>query len=157
MSTTEEPPTKKAKSSDDWKDHKLNIEHCVMKEDETKFLSEIAEGELTVLEGIGPKSDQVLESLGLETIKDLAQYKFYKLAKAIKTLSEWEGKRLPGTHMNIDHALDKEHETKSFKDILELPVSALEGLTEKADATLAELGVKTIADLANFKYAAWGK
>lgn len=59
--------------------------------------------------------------------------------------------------MNLDHALDKEHETKSLKEILELPVSALEGLTTKADETLADLGVKTIADLADFKYAAWAQ
>ena len=58
--------------------------------------------------------------------------------------------------MNLDHALDKEHETKSLKEILELPISALEGLTTKADETLKGLGVTTIADLADFKYAAWG-
>jgi len=58
--------------------------------------------------------------------------------------------------MNLDQALDKEHETKSLKEILELPISALKGLTTKADETLKELGVTTIADLAEFKYAAWG-
>ena len=59
--------------------------------------------------------------------------------------------------MNIDHALDKEHETKSFKEVLELPLSALEGLTTKADEILKDLGVKTIGDLAEFKYAAWAE
>lgn len=70
--STEEPPAKKAKSADDWKDHKMNMEECVMKADETKLLSEIAEGDLRVLQGIGPKADKVLESMGLQTIKDLA-------------------------------------------------------------------------------------
>ena len=59
--------------------------------------------------------------------------------------------------MNLDKALDKEHETKSLKEILELPISAMEGLTTKADDTLKELGVHTISDLADFKYAAWAE
>ena len=49
--SSEEPPTKKVKSTDDWNDHSLNIEEAVMKADETKFLSEIAEGDLSVLQG----------------------------------------------------------------------------------------------------------
>eukprot|EP00977_Amphora_coffeiformis_P002342 scaffold437_cov159-Amphora_coffeaeformis.AAC.21 len=155
--STEEPPSKKAKSADDWSSHAMNIEECVMKADETKFLSEIAEGDLRILQGIGPKADKVLEAMGLKTIKDLAEYKFYHIAKSIKTLSETEGKRMPNSTMNLDNALDKEHETKSLKEILELPISALEGLTTKADETLKDLGVTTIADLAEFKYAAWAE
>jgi predicted flap endonuclease-1-like 5' DNA nuclease len=93
----------------------------------------------------------------LDSLQDLADYKFYKVAKAIQVLASTEGKRMPGSTMNIDHALDKEHETKSFKEILTLPLSALEGLTTKADETLAELGVKTIDDLGSWKYAAWAE
>ena len=70
--STEEPPSKKAKSSDDWAGHAMNIEECVMKDDESKFLSEIAKGDLSVLQGIGPKSDKVLDAMGLKTIEDLA-------------------------------------------------------------------------------------
>lgn len=64
---------------------------------------------------------------------------------------------MPNSTMNLDNCLDKEHETKSLKQILELPISALEGLTTKADETLKDLGVETIADLADFKYAAWAE
>lgn len=71
--SSDEPPTKKVKSStEDWKDHKLNIEEAVMKADETSFLSEIVEGDLSLLQGIGPKADKVLQGMGLKTIKDLA-------------------------------------------------------------------------------------
>lgn len=59
--------------------------------------------------------------------------------------------------MNLDNCLDKEHEHKSLKQILELPVSALQGLSATADDALKELKVFTIRDFANFKYAAWGK
>ena len=53
MTKTEEPPSKKAKSGNDWAGHAMNIEDCVMKADEVKFLSEIAAGDLQVLQGIG--------------------------------------------------------------------------------------------------------
>lgn len=36
-------------------------------------------------------------------------------------------------------------------------VSALEGLTEKADETLKHMGIKTIGDLASCKYFAWAQ
>ena len=95
--------------------------------------------------------------MGLKTVKDLASYKYFKIAKAIKVLATTEGKRVPGATMNLDNCLDKEHETKSLKEILELPISALEGLTTTADETLKDLGVKTIEDLAEFKYAQWAE
>lgn len=72
MSTEEEPPTKKAKAADDWDEHKMNMEECVMKADEIAFLSEIAQGDLRVLQGIGPMADKVLDAMGLKTIADLA-------------------------------------------------------------------------------------
>lgn len=52
----------------------------------------------------------------------------------------------------LDKALDKAYEDKSLSEILAAPPSALAGLTEKHDEVLAELKIKTIADLANNKY-----
>ncbi|MRH86907.1 hypothetical protein GFY24_05400 [Nocardia sp. SYP-A9097] len=55
--------------------------------------------------------------------------------------------------MVLDKALDKAYESKSVKEILSAPPSALAGLTEKHDTQLlAALGIKTIADLGNNKY-----
>ena len=64
---------------------------------------------------------------------------------------------MSGSTMNLDNCLDKEHETKSLKEILELPISALEGLTTTADETLKDLGVKTIEDLATLKFCLWAE
>ena len=61
---------------------------------------------------------------------------------------------MPSSRMNLDNGLTKEHEKKSFKQVLELPVSALQGLGAKADSALGELGIETIGDFARFKYAA---
>ena len=51
----------------------------------------------------------------------------------------------------------QEWESKSFKEIVEGPVSCLEGLTEDADSLLKELGVKTVGDLATLKYCRWAE
>jgi predicted flap endonuclease-1-like 5' DNA nuclease len=48
--------------------------------------------------------------------------------------------------------VDKEWEDKTAKEILAAPPSALEGLTPKHDEKLAELGIKTVEQLANWKY-----
>ena len=76
------------------------------------------------------------------------------MAKALKTLSETEGRRRPSCRLNLDNGLNKDHETKSFRQVLELPVSTLQGLSAKADVALGELGVETVGDFASFTLAA---
>jgi hypothetical protein len=142
----------------DWKDHKLNIEEAIDKKHEGCSFHELAKSSIQVLQGIGPKSDMILEAMKLETVHDLANYKYFKIAQAIKTLAETEGPtRLEGSKMNADHALDKEYETKTFKEILEAPISALQGLTGAADSLLGSIGIKCVGDLANCKYFRWAQ
>lgn len=161
MSTEEEPPTKKAKSeTDEWDQHKLNISEAVMKADEGRPFTELATESIRVLQGIGKKADSILDAaMGLETVTDLASYKFYKIARAIQILAATEssGDRPAGSRMNIDNALDKECETKSLTEVLECPVSALQGLTAKADAALQGMGITTIGQLADCKFFAWAQ
>lgn len=60
--------------------------------------------------------------------------------------------------MNINKALDKSYEGKSFKDIAEAPVEALQGVSEGDAAHLKEaFNVKTIRDLAELKYVKWAQ
>lgn len=54
--------------------------------------------------------------------------------------------------IDLDKALDKAWENKSLAEILAAPPSALAGLTERHDELLANLGIKTIADLGTNKY-----
>lgn len=57
------------------------------------------------------------------------------------------------TNESLMYVLDKEHETKSLKDIIGLSPAALEGISdEKAKQLQQALGAKTIKDLANSKY-----
>lgn len=56
--------------------------------------------------------------------------------------------------MNINKSLDKAYEGKSFKEIVDAPVSALEGISAEGGKVLEEkFKIKTIGDLAKFKYA----
>lgn len=90
--STDEPEAKKMKTTG-WEDHTLNISEAIMKADEGKFLKELAGSEtVETLQGIGPKSDVVLEALGVKSMKDLATYKYFLMARSIVTLAESETK-----------------------------------------------------------------
>lgn len=155
---TDEPEAKKMKPTG-WEDHTLNCSEAVMKADEGRFLKELAGSDITTIQGIGPKSEDVLEALGVKNMADLATYKYFLMARAITTLAETEtkGGRPSGSSMNIDKAVDKDWEAKSFSEIAEAPTSALEGLSEKARTLFDDLHVKTIKDLAEFKYCRYAE
>jgi len=62
-------------------------------------------------------------------------------------------KKEPETfQLNVNKAVDKKHEGKSFAEIIKLPPSALEGLAATADPVFAEYGMKTIESMAQWKY-----
>ena len=142
-----------------WPDHKMNINNAVMKDSEGKRFSEIMEAEVTILQGIGEKSKEVMDELKVKTVKELADYKYFKMAKAIAALASAEEKdaRDAASVMNLDQAVDVSFEKKSLAEIMEAPVSALQGLSEGAAKLLGELHVKTVSDLASFKYCTWAE
>lgn len=157
VETEEEPPAKKVKTG--WEDHTLNCEKALMKDKEGDHFATLASDSVTVIQGIGPVTTEVMEHLNVKTVSDLAKYKYFHLARAISTLAETEveGKRPSSSVMNIDKGLDKEHENKSFKEMLALPVESLEGISADANAVLEKLNVKTIEHLANFKFCRWAE
>ncbi len=57
--------------------------------------------------------------------------------------------------VDLSKGLDKAFEDKSLAEILAAPPSALAGLTERHDAILADMGIKTIRDLGANKYFAF--
>jgi hypothetical protein len=60
--------------------------------------------------------------------------------------------------MNIHGALMKEYESKSFKELVDAPVTAIAGVTESdAEHLKAAFNVKTVKDLATLKYALWAQ
>jgi len=60
--------------------------------------------------------------------------------------------------MNIQFALDKAFENKSFKELVDAPVDALQGVS-KGDAELLgkAFGIKTVGDFAKLKYVKWAQ
>jgi hypothetical protein len=60
--------------------------------------------------------------------------------------------------MNINHALMKDSEGKSLKELVNAPVAMLAGVTDSdAEHLNAAFGVKTIKDLASLKYVLWAQ
>lgn len=60
--------------------------------------------------------------------------------------------------MNINKAVDKAFEGKSFKELADAPVSALSGVSDAdAEKLKAAFNVKTIGDLAKLKYVKWAQ
>jgi RecG-like helicase len=162
MSTTteDEPAAKKAKTEPTgWEEHTMNVSECLMKGDEGKHFKDMCDAEVSTLQGIGEVSSEVLEKLKIKTVSELARYKFFVIARSIKTLSETETKdgRLKGSVMNIDKAVDKAYESKSLKEIVDAPIAALQGISSEAGELLEKLHVKTVGDLAEFKYCRWAE
>ena len=160
----EEPEAKKARVEENgeptgWENHALNVSEALMKADEGKHFKDLVDMEVSTLQGIGPFSSKVLEALGVKTVGELATYKYFLLARALKTLSETETKdgRPKGSCMNVDKAVDKAWESKSLTEICDAPTEALEGIANEACELLESLGVKSIGDLAEFKYCRWAE
>ena len=60
--------------------------------------------------------------------------------------------------MNINKIVDKAYEQKSFKEIANAPVAALQGISDNDGKLLQEaFNVKTVADLAKLKYVRWAQ
>ena len=157
---TGEPPKKVQKV--DKPAYTLNVNNAMDKADETKTFKEMIALPPSALQGLAESADAKLAKLHIKTIKDLGEWKFYRIAKAIAALAatEEQGKRNPAGNENINHALDKVWETKSLNEILDAPVSALSGLAEWVDEELANdihPHVRSIKDLAKWKYCRWAE
>lgn len=157
MSESTEPAAKKIKTG--FEGHTLNISEVVMKEDESKYFTDLIGASVSTMQGIGPKSTEVAEEMKLKTVEDLATFKYFLWARAIVTLAETEtvGGRIDGSYLNINKMIDKNYETKSLKEMCDAPVSALQGVSDSCGALLATFHVKTVADLAVFKYCRYAE
>ncbi|MER7053371.1 MULTISPECIES: hypothetical protein [unclassified Streptomyces] len=60
--------------------------------------------------------------------------------------------------IDLDTVLDKAWADKSLPEILAAPVAALKGVSDRDGELLQEaFGVRTVADLAELKYARWAQ
>ena len=109
------------------------------------------------IEGLADWTDTVFKKLGIMTVGDLATWKYFLRAEALVELAgrEIEGGRATTSKLNVNNALDKAYEKKSFKEVVQLPPSALQGIAEHTDDDLKRLRIHTIEDLGKWKYAKW--
>ena len=139
-----EPVAKKAKT-----DAHMNIDDIVDKAYEGKSFAELAASPVSALQGMADWTDAVGEDLKIPTVGQLGRWKYFLWARAFADLAEHEmpDRRVDGSTLNANKALDEAHEGKTIKEILALPPSALQGIAEHSDADLAKLKVRTVADL----------
>lgn len=138
----------------------LNFNNAVDKSHEKKSLKAVIGLRPSALEGLGPRSDDLLATLKIASIKDLGTYQFFKTARAIKTLAETEdaGNRSTNSMSNINGALKAAYEHMSLAELVSAPVSTLAGISpEKETSVFEPLGIKTIGDLASWRYALWAE
>jgi len=149
-----EPVAKRGKPS-----YTLNANFSLDKAHETKSLNEIIKLPPSALQGLTDQADLMLKKFNITTIEKLGQWKFYVIAKAIVVLAsvEEDGKRSSNSEMNLNAILDKSSEMKSFKEIAASCPSCLQGLADWVDSTLKDFHIKTVADLANWKYCVWAE
>jgi hypothetical protein len=80
------------------------------------------------------------------------------MAKCIATLAVTsDGKRAEDSKFNIDKAVMAGYEPKTLQEIVDAPISTLQGLTEEKAELLKILKVHTVKDLADLKYAHWAE
>jgi len=154
------PASAEKKAKIDTSGYALNVNLAVDKKHESKPLSEIIKLPPGALQGLKEgTADKLFEAFKITSIQDLANWKFFKIARAIVTLAdqEEEGKRAEDNLQNINKAVDKEFEKKSLKEIAAAPVSALQGLAAWADDDLKTLHIKSIHDLGTWKYCQWAE
>jgi len=104
---------------------------------------ELVEAPVSAISGVSETdATDLSRALKIRTVGDLARNKYVKTAQAITAFS------------NIStEVLDKRFESKEFKKLRKLPVSAISGISEKSGALLKKaLGVDTIEELAENKY-----
>ncbi len=110
---------------------------------EKKSILELAKAPVAAISGVSESDAQDLKkAFGIETVEDLANNKYIKLARGINSFAASSGT-----------ILDKEYVSEGFKKLAEEPVSAISGIS-KGDAALLKkaFGIDTIKDLAENKY-----
>lgn len=121
----------------------ININKAVDKAFETKTLKEIADAPVSALEGLGDAIDKALAPVGIKSIRELADWKVAAAATALATLAATEKKA--------------EIDGKSAKDLVAASLEGFEGISADLAKSLGKQGLKTVGDLAAWKYIGWAR
>jgi Helix-hairpin-helix domain len=110
---------------------------------ENKSILELVEAPVSAISGVTESDAQDLKkAFGIETVEDLANNKYVKLAQGINAFSASSG-----------IILDKQYVLDGFKKLALEPVSAISGVSKEDAALLKKaFGIDTIKEFALNKY-----
>jgi len=140
----------------------FNFNNALTREYESKPLKAIANAPLSCLKGIGHKKSSFIAQVGPKTVRGLANWRYANWAEALCIMeSTAEVGARDFAHvahkMNINKAVISAWEGQSVTQLLQAPLHAFEGLTEKQDAIFKTIGIRHIRDLGNWKYYKWAR
>ena len=83
----------------------------------------------------------------------------YKCAKNNKIIKDNRSHtKIGDSKMGFEKLVDKAWEDKTFKEIADAPVSAIQGVSEgDADYLQKAFNIKTVRDFANHKFVKWAQ
>eukprot|EP00756_Hemistasia_phaeocysticola_P018360 Hpha_TRINITY_DN15588_c0_g13::TRINITY_DN15588_c0_g13_i1::g.108770::m.108770 len=133
----------------------INVNKAVMKQDEARPLANIKALSPSSLQGLTQAHATILEKFGITTIEQLGTWNAYQIARGMAALAPFEeaGKRPANSEQNVNRAVHCEHEGKSLQELLKQPLSALVCLPRSIDKEGPKLGLNTLGDLADWKFA----
>jgi len=140
------------------KPYGMNLNFAVDKDFWNKSLKEILDSPISAIRGLSDHANDVLQVFGLQTVRELGNWKLFIIARAVCNLAPKEDEDALSemeSPMNIREALTKEHESKTLKHVTQLPVSAFSVCPPSADAVLEKLRIKTIGQLGSRKVFKW--
>jgi len=149
MEGVDNPPSKKAKSSDGESKQELeDTKRCMSKESALTTKENTMEKSESVVEQ-EPKDSEMkanVVKLKMSESNDQSITQEDKTTKTLKKLQE-------GYVMNVNGMLVEAHQGTPLRNLVNLPVTVLKGISEKQAKVLsADFKVKTVRDLANWKF-----
>lgn len=132
-----------------------NVNKAVDVEHRSKSLEDIVNLPVSALRGLDSKADDLFLKLKIKSIKDLGEWKAYKLSQAIVKLSAFEDSECENLSPHyLEKGLDKGFRGMSLKALVDCPLSSIMGVAPWVDEELGNYkNIKTIKDLAKWKYA----
>jgi predicted RecB family nuclease len=112
---------------------------------EDKSIEKLVKAPVSAISGVSESDAADLKkAFGIDTVEELANNKYVRLAQGIDCFSACSGE-----------ILDKSFESKEFENLAEKPVSAISGVSEEDAALLKKaFGIDNIKELAENKYVA---
>ena len=110
---------------------------------EEKGVIDLINAPVYAISGVsGSDAEKLEKALKIKTVADLATNEYVRLAQAITNFAQCTGQ-----------ILDKEYKTRELMELPDMPVHAINGISEEdADLLRHAFNVETIRDLATNKY-----